>query len=182
MIIAITGTPGTGKTSVAERLKKNDFKVIDFNKLACENNWLIVKDENRDSNIVDIKKFDNFIKENYKSEDIIFIEGHLSHLLRNIDKIILLRCHPDKLRNNLSNKKWNQVKIKENIEAEILDIILCESIDIHPKNNIFEIDVTKKSVNKVTSNILEIIENKFKIMKKYKIGKIDWSEEILNEF
>jgi hypothetical protein len=29
--------------------------------------------------------------------------------------------------------------------------------------------------------ILEIVDNKFKNMKKYKIGEIDWSEEILKD-
>ena len=182
MIIALTGTPGSGKTSVAKILQNKGFKIIDLNQIACDKNFLIGKDEKRNSNIVDITKFNNFLKENYFGKDTVFVESHLSHLLKNVDKIIVLRCHPDKLRNNLSKKGWKEHKIKENVEAEILDIILCEAIDIHSRDDIFEIDVSDRSPDDVVHSILEIIKNKFKNIKKYNIGKIDWSEEILREF
>jgi len=182
MIVALTGTPGTGKTSVSKILKKKGYDIVDFNKIASDENFLISKDKKRDSNIVDIKKFDDYIKKRYTGEDTVIIEGHLSHLLKNIDKVIVLRCHPKKLRNNLINKAWKEGKIRENLEAEILDIILCEAVDVHSKKNVFEIDITDKAINEVSSSILEIIDNNFKNMKKYNIGQIDWSEEILKEF
>lgn len=182
MIIALTGTPGTGKTSVAEGLKSKGFIIIDLNKIACDKGFLTGKDEKRNSNIVDIKKFDRYIIENYTEKENLIVEGHLSHLLGSVEKIILLRCHPEILKKNLSRKGWNQEKIKENIEAEILDIILCEAVEFHNEKNIFEIDVTSKTVEEVVSIIIEIFKNKFKNIKEYKIGKIDWSEEILKDF
>jgi hypothetical protein len=78
--------------------------------------------------------------------------------------------------------QWKTEKINENLEAEILDVILCESVNIHPKKNIFEINTTDKSIDDVASSIMEIIRNKFKPMKKYNIGYIDWSEEVLKDF
>jgi len=182
MIIALTGTPGTGKTSVSNVLHKKGFDIVDLNKVACEKNFLFGKDEKRESNIVDIDKFDNYVKETYTVKDIVFIEGHLSHLLKSAEKVFVLRCHPKKLRENLSKKGWNEQKIKENIEAEILDIILCETLEIHKKENIFEIDVSKKSIDDVASSIIEIIKNDYKQVNKYNIGNIDWSEEILKDF
>jgi len=182
MIIALTGTPGTGKTSVAEVLKTKGFKIVDLNKEACENDFLIGKDIKRDSNIVDIEKLNNFIFEKYCSKETIFIEGHLSHFLKKVDKIIILRCHPEKLKKNLLKKGWNKEKINENLEAEILDIILCETVEIHKKNSIFEIDVSDKSIKEISEKIIEIIKNRFKMLEEYKIGKIDWSEEILKDF
>ena len=182
MIIALTGTPGTGKTSVSKILQKNGFKVIDLNKVACEKDFLIGRDEDRNSDIVDVKRFDEYVTKNYSIGDIVFIEGHLSHLLKSVDKVIVLRCHPKELRKNLSKKGWKEEKIKENLEAEVLDIILCEVVKLHPRKSIFEIDITNKSIDAIVLSILEIIKNKFKEMKKYKIGKIDWSEEILKDF
>lgn len=182
MIIALTGTPGTGKTSVAEALRIKGFKVVDLNKVVRDKDFLIGKDNKRASDIVDIEKFNKHIDDNYSGKDIVFIEGHLSHLLKSVEKIIILRCHPDKLRKNLSKKGWNEEKIKENIEAEILDIILCEAVEIHPKKNIFEINVSDKSFEGIVASIIKITINKFKNIKKYKIGKIDWSEEILKDF
>jgi adenylate kinase len=182
MIIALTGTPGTGKTSVSKILIKKGFEVIDFNKVACEKNFLIGRDEKRDSEIVDIEKFNDYIKKNYNKKDIVFIEGHLSHLLKSVEKVIVLRCHPNKLKKNLSKKGWKVEKIKENLEAEMLDIILCEAVELHPKKNIFEIDTTGMSINNIVTSIIEIIDNTFSNIKKYNIGNIDWSEEILKYF
>lgn len=182
MIIALTGTPGTGKTSVAEVLKNKGFEIVDLNKVACDNNFIIGKDIKRDSNIVDIEKINKYILENYSGKDIVFIEGHLSHLLKNVEKIVILRCHPKFLKKNLSKKKWNEDKIKENIEAEILDIILCEALEIHIKKDIFEINISDKTIEQITDSIIEIINNNFKSMKKYKIGNVDWSEEILKDY
>ena len=182
MIVAITGTPGTGKTSISKIIQKDGFEVVDFNKVACENNFLIGKDKKRDSNIVDIKRFDDYIKKNYSGKEIVFIEGHLSHLLKCVNKIILLRCHPNKLRENLSKKGWKETKIKENIEAEILDIILCEVVEKYPEENIFEIDTTYKSIEDISHDIIKLTKDNFRKVKKYNIGKIDWSEEILKDF
>ena len=70
----------------------------------------------------------------------------------------------------------------ENIEAEVLDIILCETVEIHSDEDVFEIDTTDKSVDSVADSIVEIAKNEFKNMKKYNIGSIDWSKEILKDF
>ena len=95
---------------------------------------------------------------------------------------MILRCHPKKLKKRLEEKGWNQKKIKENVEAEILDVVLCEAVEIHPENNIFEIDTTNKKIESVTSAIIDIVKSNFKPTKKYNMGKIDWSEEILKDF
>jgi len=182
MIVAISGTPGTGKTSISKILEQRGFEIVDLNKISIEKDFVIDVDEKRGSNIIDVNMLNKYVTNNYAKKDIVFVEGHLSHLLKNIDKVIVLRCHPSLLKKRLAKKKWNDKKIKENADAESLDIVLCESIDVHPKKNIFEVDTTERTVDQVVSCILEIVENKFKPMKKYNIGYIDWSEEILKDF
>jgi len=182
MIIAITGTPGVGKSSVSYVLRKDDFEVVNLFKIAVDNGFVVGDDKRRASRVVDVGRLDDYVKENYGRRDIVFFEGHLSHFLKCVDRVIVLRCHPDELKIRLSNKGWKEEKIRENIESEILDIILCETADAHPWENVFEIDTTGKSVEAVTSAVMEIINNKFRHMKKYNIGNIDWSDEILKDF
>jgi len=153
-----------------------------LNRIACENDFLLGRDEKRKSNIVDIDKLNLFIKKNYSNFDIVFVEGHLSHLLRCVDKLIVLRLEPSQLEKYLKKKRWNEKKIKENLESEILDIVLCESVEIHSKDNIAELNVTNKSVDEIVSIIIDLVTDGFKNLQKYKIGNIDWSEEILKDF
>jgi len=181
MLVALSGTPGTGKTTVSNLLRNKGYSIVDLNELAVERGFVTGIDAKRNTKIINIDGLNSFIKDFYKTNDIIFFEGHASHLLSIADYVIILRCHPRKLKNRLQNKGWDQQKIKENVDAEALDIILCEAFSLHSENHIFEIDTSNKSINSVLSSIIEIVNGKFKLTKKYKIGKIDWSEEIIKD-
>jgi len=182
MLVAITGTPGVGKSSVSDLLKNYSYNILDIFSIAIEKDFVIEEDKKRDSKILDINKINKFLKKNYDTKDIIFVDSHLSHMFSCVDYVIILRCNPKILKKRLLTKGWIEEKINENIESEILDIILCETIDKHQKENIFEIDTSNKSLKAVVRCIREIIKNDFKPMKKYNIGMIDWSEEILKDF
>lgn len=182
MLAALSGTPGTGKSTISALLQKEGYTIVSLNELAINQGFVTGIDTERNSKIIDIDGLNDYIDECYKTDDLIFIEGHASHLLKTADKVIILRCHPNKLKSRLEKKGWNQEKIKENIEAETIDVILCETVELHPEENIFEIDTTNKNIKSVLSSIVEIVKSNFEPTKKYKIGKIDWSEEILNDF
>ncbi|MCX6665886.1 MAG: adenylate kinase family protein [Euryarchaeota archaeon] len=177
MLVALTGTPGTGKTSTADLLEQKGYHVIRLNILAQEQGFLDGFDKKRKTKLMDMTAMNNYVKKTYKTRDLVFFEGHAAHLL-SVDYVILLRCHPDELKNRLQTKKWNSKKILENIEAEALDVILCEAVDNHPEKNIFEIDTTQHPVDSIVFAIEEIIQNNFQPIKKYTIGTIDWSEDL----
>ncbi len=169
MKIALTGTPGVGKSKVAELLEKKGYEVLRLEKIADE--FVIGYDERRKSKIVDEEAMDEYIKK-IKEKDVLIIEGHLSHLL-SVDGVILLRCHPEELKKRLIAKNWDERKIKENLEAEALDIILERALEKHEK--IWEIDTTAKSIEKVTEEVEEIIKK----IPPPSYGKIDWSEWLM---
>lgn len=181
MYVALSGTPGTGKTTVATALAKHGFTIVRLHKLAQENTCIIGIDKDRSTEIIDIKKLNFFIKKNFIKDVLIFFEGHFGHLLKTMDKVIILRCHPQELNRRLLKKKWRKKKINENVEAETIDIILCEAVEHHPSMNIFEIDTTKKTIETVVTSIIEIVNKNFQPIKPYRIGQIDWSEEVLKQ-
>jgi len=181
MIIAITGTPGTGKTDLSRALRNNGYKVVSLNKIISEKEFIIEYDEKRDTKIVDIKKTNQYIEKKYFGEKLIFVDGHLSHLLDCVKKVIILRCHPKILKKRLTKRDWNEKKIYENFEAEALDIILCETVEKFDKDDIFEIDTSNLDPDGLFLIISEIINNYFKIDDRYSIGKIDWSDTLLEE-
>ncbi|DAC72235.1 MAG TPA: NMP kinase [Thermoplasmata archaeon] len=181
MRVALTGTPGTGKSAVATALEQQGYFIVRLNDCAKENACFDGIDEERNSQLIDIDKLNKCIKKNFATDTLVFFEGHVSHLLTAMDKVLILRCYPKELKKRLLEKKWTAKKIKENVDAETIDVILCEAAEKHPVKNIFEIDTTKKTVEEVAASIIEIVKKKFQPTKSYTIGQIDWSEEILKE-
>jgi len=182
MFISLTGTPGTGKTSVAGLLKAKGFTVIDIQRLAIDENITEGMDSERDSVILDPARLDQLVLERFDKKNNIIFEGHLSHLLSCMDKVIILRCRPDELRTRLATKGWRKEKVSENLEAEIIDVILCEAVDEHGKDHVFEIDTTGKSVTIISEAISDLISDGFSNNEYYKVGSIDWSEFLSDEF
>jgi adenylate kinase len=182
MRVALTGTPGTGKSAVAKQLQKKGYTIVRLHELAIQNGYIDGIDKKRNSQIIDMDKLHKYIKKNFTTNELVFFEGHVAHLLKTMEKVIILRCHPKELKRRLMKKKWNNQKIQENINAETLDVILCETVELHPKKNIFEIDTTNINIEEVAASIVKISKKNFQPTKTYNIGLIDWSEEILKGF
>ena len=49
------------------------------------------------------------------------------------------------LQKRLEQKGWKKEKIRENVDAESIDVILCEAVEFFNKEDIFEINTTKKT-------------------------------------
>ena len=166
MKIALTGTPGTGKSTVSESVDTG-FTVIHVNDLIKEK-YNTGLDAERNSWIADIPALSRYVKK-LKCDTIL--EGHVAHLLP-VDIIIVLRASPKTLRARLAARGWSESKIQENIEAEALDVILSESVDRN--NKVYEIDTTNMTPMQVTEAIREIIRG----TDRYQPGGVDFSEEV----
>jgi adenylate kinase len=86
--------------------------------------------------------------------------------------VIILRCRPDILKSRLLKRGYSKEKIRENVEAEALDVILVETLDIHPPGNILEIDTTSATIPDCVGQIEQFIRRE--IPSSY--GKNDWSD------
>jgi adenylate kinase len=170
MRVALTGTPGTGKTSVARILADRGYAVESFDNLAA--NHVVGHDSGRGCDVVDVASVNDAFQ---PAKDII-VEGHLSHLL-DMEAAVVLRCHPETLQKRLQQKGWPETKVQENMAAEGLSIILAEAIERYGYQNIMEIDTTHQSPLQTTKRIITLIESKFTADK----GEpIDWMEWMTN--
>jgi adenylate kinase len=163
MMTCITGTPGTGKTAVAECLARRGHQVMHIQDTVAP--YVLGKDDDRDTLVIDTDRWASA----FSRHDGI-VEGHLTHMLP-CDAVVVLRCRPDELRVRLSRRDYREEKIRENCEAEALDVILVETLDLHPDGMILEIDTTTTSVGAVSDAIEEFMRGK----RAPHYGSVDWS-------
>lgn len=169
MMWGITGSPGTGKTSVADELAARGHPVVHLSDTVEK--YVIERDPIRDTLVVDVERW----AAEFTTRDG-FVEGHLAHYLP-CDRIIILRCRPDVLQSRLNSRAYEIMKVRENIEAEALDVILIETLEQHPVENVFELDTTSLTIQEITERIEEFIEGKLPP----RHGTIDWSEYLVQE-
>ncbi|MBG0769132.1 adenylate kinase family protein [Methanococcus maripaludis] len=175
MIIAITGTPGVGKSTVSKllfeklQLKGKDIACINITEIVSKEGFYLEKDVEMDSFVVDFDKLNEYTR-SIKTEDLI-LDGHVSHYL-NPDYIVVLRANPLLIKNRLESRKYLPKKVKENVEAELLDVCLIESIEKNDESKIFEIDCSEKSPENIVNEILMFLDSK-----NPEYGNVSWLED-----
>jgi adenylate kinase len=171
MRVAITGTPGTGKSTVCEVLSREGHKVVDLSDLAWKGGLIESPDEPGLPAIVDIERLDELP---LPAGDPVFIYAHFAHLL-GADTVVVLRCSPSVLRFRLLERGWNEKKIRENLEAEAIDLITVEAME--KNKNVYEVNTSSIGPEEAARQILEIVKGS---VKGHEPGHVDWSEEILS--
>ncbi|MGB9939697.1 adenylate kinase family protein [Methanosarcina sp.] len=181
MLIGLTGTPGTGKTSVSKFLeRKRHWKVIHLNDLIKEEHLYTEIDEERDAVIADMELVRQRLAEivSGKENEIIILESHLAHYIA--DTVIILRAYPPELKIRLKARGYSEEKIRENLEAEALDVILVEAFEWCEK--VFEINTTGKSLEETGKDIETIIDHilsgKEQELSEYEPGSINWIDAV----
>lgn len=133
--IIITGTPGTGKTTLSKLLSKEGFSFIEVGKLVKEENLYDYFDEETDSYVVNDNLLNarliELIKDNSSSNPLI-LDGHVVELPPSyVTCCIVLRCSIRLLRQRLIDRSYNAAKVEENIEAEIMEVILTDMLNLY---------------------------------------------------
>jgi adenylate kinase len=188
IFIIISGTPGCGKTSVAnELIKLIDGKIISLNKLVISSNLPFEFDKERKTYIVDfqiflplvLQKINEIILEN---PQFLIIESHFSDIIPDkfIDYIFILRCDPDELKKRLQKRNYDLNKIKENVQAEILGNCANYFVNKHLDKPLLEIDTTNLTIEVVAKTMKNII---FKEVDEtpFNIGGVDWLGKLFQE-
>lgn len=169
-LVAITGTPGTGKTSVAAELRSRGLEVVDLGEHIRVHGLLGEYDEGRETYEVDLDLLNSSLEEYRGRGGDVFMEGHLSHYM-DCGTIVVLRCEPEVLAGRLRARGYGEAKVRENVQSEILDVILCEAVETDIP--VFEIDCTSLSVEECADGVLAAAEGKGILP-----GGTDWSSEM----
>ena len=150
-VIALTGSPGTGKSTLASRLQKEGLTIITLEEAAESVDAVSQFGELRE---VEIPKLAEW---KWEGDSHCLIDGHLSHHCP-IDAVIVLRCNPLELRNRLEQRTgYGPSKIESNVEWELISGVWADLIALHPHANVIEIDTTEHDVS--MDSVLDFILN-----------------------
>lgn len=178
MILLLTGTPGTGKTTISRLLaEKLGYQLVDINQLVDKKHLYTGLDPEKNYKIVDMESLEEelfkIINEDTPDPDEnfgIIIEGHLSHFFPQADLVVVFRTEPSILKERLQKRGWNEIKIRENLEAEALDICTWESHQTHG-TKVHEVETTSITPEEAINIISDIINGN----KSLPVGNIDFS-------
>jgi adenylate kinase len=167
MMTGVTGTPGTGKSAVADVLAARGHRVVHLG--ATVEPYVIGKDPERGTDIVDHEAW----AAGFPPVDGI-VEGHLAHFLP-CDRVVILRCRPDVLVARLRSRGYPDAKCRENAEAEALDVILVETLERHPEEVVRELDTTSSTPEETAARIEGFLKGEVAPG----VGSVDWSDYFL---
>lgn len=188
-VILITGTPCVGKTTIAQRLaEKLDALYINLTEYAEKHHLIAGEDEKRRTRVIDEEKTRIKIVETIKAakETAIIIDGHYAHAVvpkRYVTRIFVLRRNPIELKRLMEQRGFAGDKLWENLAAEILDVCLVEALQAQGQEKVCELDVTGKTAEEATSEILAVLGGREKCF----IGLVDWlgmleKENLVDEY
>jgi adenylate kinase len=155
--------------------------VVDLNSFARGVGLLGPLDAARGSFIVDTRKLATRLRAALATLDDahVVVEGHFAHEM-DVDGIVLLRCDPLVLVERLRARGWKEEKVRENVEAEALDVLAAEVLarDVPA----VEMDVTRRGVEDAAREVSRFVVGGPKGLKGRVVGSARWRVESLPWF
>jgi adenylate kinase len=149
--VALTGTPGTGKSSVARQLPAAG-PVIEVRSLALELGT--GRRLGRGVAEVDMTRLRRTFRSYMRLHPSGVVVGHLAHFLP-VDRVVVLRCHPTELARRLRRSGRPLREREANVLSEVLDLILVEALG--ERRPVHEIDTTGRSVAAVARSVGAVV-------------------------
>lgn len=174
-VFLVTGVPGTGKTTVALSLASRiEGAHIELSELAKREGLVEGFDELRETYIMDPEMMREKISRVIEDgEGPIVFDGHFAPEVVSPEMVsyaFVLRKAPWKLEEELRRRGYGEAKVRENVEAELLDVCLVEAIENLGLERVCEVDTTGKKLEEVVEEMMAIIRG----MKPCSYRIVDW--------
>ncbi len=162
--VALTGTPGTGKSAVAAALGSR-WRSLEVADLARRNGAA----RGRPGHVeVDLARLRRRLRAPSAWVGVDVVVGHLAHLLP-VRDVVILRCDPAELERRLRRaRRGSAPDRRENVLAEATDVVLFETVK--PGRRIWEVDTTARSVGSVAREVAR----RLRVRGRSYYGHFDW--------
>lgn len=130
--LLITGTPGTGKTTLSQRLSEiTGIPHLNVGDLVRQKHLHSGKDAKFDAYLMDEDLVCDAMENKMQSPSGCIVDFHSCDFFpeRWFDLVVVLQCSTDVLYDRLKKRKYSELKLKENIECEIMQVVLEEAKD-----------------------------------------------------
>jgi adenylate kinase len=163
--VLITGTPGTGKTSLAalivERLGESCAKHVNVGEIAQLHKCYDGRDEVLDTNILDEDKLLDILETTFQEaedESVSCVaDFHVCEIFpeRWFDLVLVLRTQTEVLFDRLEERGYSNKKRDENMQSEIMQVILDEARESYDVNIVHE--VSSNDLKDMESNVARVL-------------------------
>jgi len=161
--VALTGTPGTGKSTVAARLS-SAWRAVEVADLALQ---LRTGRPSRSGSEVDVRATARAWRAG-QAPPADLVVGHLAHLLP-IRDVIVLRCHPRELARRLVRARRGPERERfANLVCEATDAVLVEALSL--RRRVWEVDTTGRTLESVAREVARRIRRRGPPS----YGRVDW--------
>lgn len=160
--LVVTGNPGAGKHTCAKIIgEKLSAELVDINKVAIDNG--AIADRTDRGLDVDVRKLSRMLAKLLRSKKDLIIVGHLAtYVLQpaGINLVAVLRRSPYELEKSLMKRGYDEAKIKENVESEILGVSFYDSVKRFGRRKVAEFDTTGESPLHTAEKIISTMQRK----------------------
>lgn len=136
-VIVVTGTPATGKTTLAQALAQNrGYKYVGGWDLIESEGLSTEYDASRDCSVVDEGAFARAVVNTIevmagKGEKGVLIDSHFSHMVpcESVDLCLVTTVSLKDLKKRLEERGYTAAKVRENLDAEIFELCYIEAVE-----------------------------------------------------
>ncbi|CAH0474532.1 unnamed protein product [Peronospora belbahrii] len=156
--ILVTGTPGTGKTSMCQQLAERSqyLSHVNVGDLVKERGLHSGRDEEFDCFVQDEDKVCDEM-EDLMAEGGKLVDFHTCDFFpeRWFDLVVVLRVDNTTLFDRLQKRGYSDKKIAENVECEIMEVVLQEARESYAMEIVQEL--SSRTVEDMNSNIERVL-------------------------
>ncbi len=162
-LIIVIGAPASGKSTLCRRLAEVlGCRHINVGDMAKERRYILGRDEERDTLILDEDSIREEISRILRAEECLVVETISPYAIPQEDVIlvVVVRCRPSVLLERLELRGYRPLKIRENVEYEAIDGSLQDALEIAEWDKIVQVDGCSGDLDREVEHVLMKLEGK----------------------